>query len=132
MVKLIGIKSRLSAGIILLSSVFIISNSCNKDNTYGDSGGGGSKGPGANEVFIQNMAFNPVSKTVTVNSTITWTNKDGTDHTVTSNTGLFDSGTVKSNGTFSYTFNAEGTYSYHCTFHPTMTGTIQVTAVPGY
>jgi plastocyanin len=117
----------------LLLSVFVISNSCNKDNSYGNSGGDGSKGPGANEIFIQNMAFNPGTITVTVNTTITWTNKDGIDHTVTSNTAdLFDSGIIKSNGTYSYTFTSTGTYSYHCTIHPTMTGTVQVNAVAGY
>jgi plastocyanin len=132
MKKFIGIKSRLAAGIILLLSVFVISNSCNKENTYGNSGGDGSKGPGANEVFIQNMAFKPGTITVTVNTTINWTNKDGLDHTVTSNTGLFDSGIMKSNGTYSYKFTSAGTYSYHCTIHPTMTGTVQVNIIPGY
>lgn len=132
MEKPVTFKSRLSAGIFLLASVFIITDSCSKDNSNGDSGGGGSKGPGVNEVFIQNMAFNPGTKSVAINTTITWTNKDGTDHTVTSNSGLFDSGVIKSNGTFSHTFTSEGTYTYRCTIHPAMTGTIQVNAVAEY
>jgi plastocyanin len=41
--------------------------------------------------------------------------------------GLFDSGTLNAGGTFSYTFTAEGTYEYHCNFHP-MTGRVRVTA----
>jgi FtsP/CotA-like multicopper oxidase with cupredoxin domain len=44
-----------------------------------------------------------------------------------SRTGLFDSGTLTTGQTFSFTFTAEGTYDYHCNFHP-MTGRVRVTA----
>jgi plastocyanin len=82
--------------------------------------------PGANEIWIQNMAFNPASITVSVNTTIKWTNKEGITHTVTSNNGLFDSGNISSNGTYSHQFTTAGTYPYHCTIHSSMTGTIIV------
>jgi plastocyanin len=82
--------------------------------------------PGANEVWIQNMAFNPSSITISVNTTIKWTNKDGVAHTVTSNNGVFDSGNISANGTYSHQFTTAGTYPYHCTIHPSMTGTIIV------
>ena len=85
-----------------------------------------SSGPGANEVWIQSMAFNPGSITVTVNTTVTWTNKDGVAHTVTSNTGLFDSGTMNNGATYSHQFTTAGTYPYHCTPHPSMTATVTV------
>jgi plastocyanin len=81
---------------------------------------------GANEVLIQNMAFDPVSITVTANTTVTWTNKDGVAHTVTSDTNLFDSGTIGANGTYSHTFSTTGTYTYHCTIHPYMVGAVIV------
>lgn len=79
-----------------------------------------------NEVFIQGMAFNPATITVAANTTITWTNKDAVAHTVTSDTGLFDSGTILTNGTYSYTFSTAGTYPYHCTSHSSMTATVKV------
>jgi plastocyanin len=82
--------------------------------------------PGTNEVFIQNMAFNPGTITVAANTTVKWTNKDATAHTVTSNTGLFDSGSIAKDGTFSHLFASPGSYSYKCTFHPSMTATIIV------
>ena len=44
-----------------------------------------------------------------------------------SRTGLFDSGTLTVGNTFSFTFAVEGTYDYHCNFHP-MTGRVRVTA----
>jgi len=81
---------------------------------------------GANEVWIESFAFNPVTITVTTNTTVIWTNKDGTAHTVTSNTGDFDSGNMATNGTYSHTFTTAGTFPYHCTYHPDMLGSVIV------
>ncbi len=83
-------------------------------------------GQSSHDVTIQNFAFNPGSLTVPVNTTVTWTNKDGTIHTVTSDTGVFNSGNLSANGTFSFKFTAAGTYMYHCAIHTYMTGTIIV------
>ena len=83
--------------------------------------------PGANEVFIQNTAFTPASITVSVNTTVKWTNKDNLSHTVTSNTGLFDSGIIGvSGGTYSHQFTTAGTFLYHCQIHSGMSGTVIV------
>jgi len=128
MKELIVTKGRLLSGIVFLFAVLSILGSC--ENTMNDMGPGGnpggSKGPGENEVFIQNMAFNPSTITVAVNTTIKWTNKDAVIHTVTSDNGLFDSGNISSGGTYSFTFTASGTYKYHCTPHPSMTATVIV------
>ena len=106
---------RLISGTALLPAILVISNSCSKstyNNNTGMTGGtGGTGGPGTNEVFIQGMAFNPSTITVSANTTVTWTNKDAIGHTVTSDSGLFDSGTVAANGSFSYTFATAGTFS---------------------
>lgn len=75
---------------------------------------------GANEVWIQNTAFNPSTITVSINTTIKWTNKDGFPHTVTSDSGWFDSGAINSNATFSRQFTSSGTFAYHCSIHPGM------------
>lgn len=123
---------RILTGIAFLFAVFSMSNSCTKDSmsdmpgTGGNSGG--SKGPGANEVFIQGMAYSPSTITVAANTTITWTNKDAFPHTVTVKTGpfIFDSGSIGTNSTFSFTFTLTGTYTYICTFHPSMAGTVKV------
>ena len=117
---------------IFLISILMISNGCSKSTAYntpntGNTGGtGGTGGPGANQVFIQGMAFNPASITVTAGTTITWTNKDAIAHTVTSNSNAFDSGTVSSGATFSFTFATAGTYAYHCTIHPSMVASVTV------
>ena len=61
-----------------------------------------------------------------VNNTVTWVNHDVAIHTVTSGTGAFDSKNIASGSSWSYTFSTPGTYGYHCTIHPWMTGTVIV------
>lgn len=121
-------KKRTLAGVLLLLALSFYAVSCSKSSDSGN----GSKGPGANEVFIQNMAFDPATLTVTVNTTVTWTNKDAVTHTVTSNEGLFNSGNIPAGGTFSYTFTTAGSFSYRCTIHPNMLGEVKVNAASGY
>jgi len=117
---------------VFLIAILMISSSCNKSsyNTMtgitSNPGTTGTAGPGTNEVFIQGMAFNPSTITVAAGTTVTWTNKDAIAHTVTSKTKLFDSGSIASNGTFSYTFATAGTFSYYCSIHPSMIATVTV------
>lgn len=127
--------SRLTIVIAFLVAIMSITSSCTKSsmsNMYGGGGGGGggggNGGPGPNTVWIQNMAFNPSSITVTAGTTITWVNKDPITHTVTSDNGIFDSGNVSSGSSWPYTFPAAGTYTYHCKIHTYMTGSVVVNA----
>ncbi len=78
-------------------------------------------------VTIQADAFSPSSLTVKVGDKVTWINNDNHDHTVTSDSGTFNSGNIANGSTFSFTFNTVGTYSYNCSIHTSMTGTIVVT-----
>jgi plastocyanin len=78
-------------------------------------------------VMIHNFSFMPQSISVPKGTTVTWTNMDGTSHTVTSDTGAFNSGALKTNATFQFTFNTPGTFTYHCSFHPNMKATVVVT-----
>lgn len=80
----------------------------------------------SNEVIIQGDAFSPVILTVPINTTVKWTNNDAVNHTISSETGLFESGVITHGGTYSFQFTSAGTYSYHCTIHPFMTGKIVV------
>lgn len=77
-------------------------------------------------VTIDNFAFLPETVTITVGSAATWTNQQGVAHTVTADDGSFDSGDLASNATFDRTFDTAGTFSYHCSIHATMTGTVIV------
>lgn len=81
---------------------------------------------GSLDVSIVGMAFSPATLTISVNSTVKWTNNDGVTHTVTSDAALFDSGNIAPGGAYSRTFTTAGTYSYHCAIHTYMLGTIIV------
>ncbi|MEK7353734.1 MAG: cupredoxin family copper-binding protein [Chloroflexota bacterium] len=82
--------------------------------------------PLAVQVNLSGFAFSPATITVPVGTPVIWTNKDSVTHTVTSNSGLFDSGNLARGATFSYTFKEKGTFQYHCNLHPSMTGKIIV------
>jgi plastocyanin len=79
---------------------------------------------------IQNFAFVPSDTTVTVGTTIEWTNLDSALHTVTSGTpgnpdGKFNSGDMSQNATFSFVFQTPGVYPYYCALH-SFTGSVTV------
>src|SRR5690242_3478262 len=81
-----------------------------------------------NQVTIDGFAFEPASLTVTAGTTVTWTNRDEEPHTVAASDGSFHSGTLAgNNNTFSHTFSAPGSFTYHCAIHPYMAGTVEVT-----
>jgi plastocyanin len=75
---------------------------------------------------ISGFKFVPATITVSVGSTLTWTNLDGAAHTVTSDTDLFESGSLRRNDPFNYTFDQSGTFTYFCRFHPYMKGEVVV------
>lgn len=77
-------------------------------------------------VDIQNSAFVPQNLTVSLGTTVRWTNKDGIAHTVTSTAGAFDSGNMGRGATFTHTFNTFGEFPYICAIHPSMTGKVTV------
>ncbi len=83
----------------------------------------------ASEVAIENFAFSPGDITVKKGTSVTWTNKDSSPHTVTetdNQTGP-KSENLKQGDKYSFTFSSEGTYHYRCDIHPDMLGTVTVT-----
>ena len=78
------------------------------------------------EVKIDNFSFGPQTLTVPAGTTVTWTNRDDIPHTIVSTDGVFKSKVRDTDEKFSYTFTKAGTYTYFCSVHPKMTGTIVV------
>lgn len=77
-------------------------------------------------IYMDNGAFNPSTGFLPSGGTVIWQNDDTVVHTVTSNTGLFTSGDIAPEKSYSYTFPDTGTYHYHCEHHGVMQGTILV------
>jgi plastocyanin len=73
--------------------------------------------------------YDPAEVTVPVGTMITWTNTGAVAHTVTADDAtFFDSGSLDPQTLFSFAIDSVGTYTYHCSIHPWMAGTITVTA----
>jgi LPXTG-motif cell wall-anchored protein len=79
-------------------------------------------------VTISDFKFSPGGVTVNVGDTVTWSNNGPTAHSATANDGSFDTGILSKGGSGSHTFTQAGTFSYICTPHPFMKGTVTVVA----
>ena len=110
------------------------------DETTGPNGN--TDGPDGNTpipaggISVTNNAFSPAAKTITVGTTVTWAWNTcsgggvyGRD-TCVAHSVNFDDGTnsaTQEQGTYSRTFNAAGSYPYHCAVHgAAMSGTVTV------
>ena len=78
------------------------------------------------KVVIKEFMFMPNSVTVSAGATVTWSNMDDEPHTVVSDSGLFRSGAMDTNESFSFKFDKAGTYHFTCSIHPRMVGSIVV------
>ncbi len=81
---------------------------------------------GIDDIRILNNTFYPDTVIVQRYTRITWLNTDLGSHTVTSNDGLFDSGTITNNETFEYMFETRGTFTYRCVYFANLHGTVIV------
>ncbi len=85
---------------------------------------------GGVNITIADFKFSPAVDTVKVGTTVQWVNDGPSEHSSTSDTGVWNSmglvppsggsygGGGSGGGTFKFTFNQTGTFPYHCTFHP--------------
>ena len=90
----------------------------------------GSAGAATKTINIYGSGFSPSSTTITQGDTVTWVNKDNAQHQVLSDKGQFVSPILTRNHTYSFTFNAAGTYTYKDELHPKLTGKIVVKGLP--
>ena len=81
-----------------------------------------------NTVSMGDNFFSPQSISVPAGSAIEWRHDGALPHTTTSDAAIWDSDMMRSGATYSQVFDAPGTYSYVCSFHPEMVGTVVVEA----
>ncbi len=89
-------------------------------------GGAAPASTGPQRIEMGDDVFLPAQLTFAAGTMVTWVNRRSKAHTVVSNEKLFDSGLVNVGGDFSHTFDAPGTYLYHCAPHAKMVGRIVV------
>lgn len=85
----------------------------------------------AGAITIQTFQFQPARLEVTPGSSVTWTNNDDIEHTVTEGapekrTGMFNTALNGKGKTASFTFTKVGTYGFFCDRHNFMHGEIVV------
>lgn len=81
-------------------------------------------------VSIYGTTFSPKTVTITAGDTIKWVNRDNDTHQIYGTKGSFVSAILKQHQTYSFRFNAAGTYTYKDELHPRIKGTIVVKGAP--
>jgi plastocyanin len=75
-------------------------------------------------VSVQDFSFTPAAVTTGLGATVTWA--FGSMHTTTSNQRFWNSGVRDAGGSYQVRFRDAGTFRYHCSMHPSMTGRVSV------
>ncbi len=88
-------------------------------------------GTAANVVITINgmnatSSYTPSPTTVPAGQSVAWRNADSISHTATQDAGVFDTGPIPPGSTSAPVTLAAGTYTYHCSIHPTMVGVLTV------
>jgi plastocyanin len=119
----------LTARRVVLAAIFL-AGALALAGCSGDGGGGGtgaSAAPvtGVTSISTKGVKFSPASVKVPVGTTLTWSFDDGPVPHDVKGDGL-DSGRPRKSGTFTHAFTTAGTFAYHCSIHPNMTGQVVV------
>ncbi len=81
-------------------------------------------------VVIKDFAYAPARITVKKGTKVTWTNQDSAHHDITPDKDGADFAASKllaQGESYSFTFEKTGVYAYHCSPHPYMKATVEVT-----
>ena len=119
--------------IILAGSVLVFRNSSQqpmsmdqKNTSSSQPTQSGTMANAKDSVTIKNFSFTPQTLTVKANEKVTWTNQDSVAHSATADDGSFDTDLLAPGASGSFTFTKKGTFTYHCSAHPSMKATIIV------
>jgi plastocyanin len=75
---------------------------------------------------LTTSAFGANPLVVSAGTTVTWTNNDTIAHDAAADGGMWNSGILSPGQSFPFRFTTAGTFTYKCTLHPNMVGTITV------
>jgi plastocyanin len=92
----------------------------------------GAPAQGTPVVTIQNFKYTPATVTIRAGQSVRFVNKDDEAHTATARGNVFDSGGLDTGDSKTVRFTKPGKYSYFCTLHPYMTGTVIVVPQGGH
>jgi plastocyanin len=81
-------------------------------------------------VQIKSTGFSPSTISITHGDSINWKNVDKVDHQVVADDGSFASPILHAGQSYTVTLNRAGTFRYHDSFHPRLTGKVTVKGPP--
>jgi plastocyanin len=126
---------RRTALIGLVMAIGLVAAACSGDDSggggspssAGGAGAGGGSAGGGTTIVAQNFAFSPDRVSVPAGAvTLTVTNRDSAEHTFTLDDGSSDT-SLDPGSTQTIELDVSKTVGWHCSIHPSMTGTIEVT-----
>ena len=82
--------------------------------------------PATHAVTIEALRYSPSTIEVNKGDTVVWRNEDPFPHTVTAQNRAFDSGQIAEGKSWKFKARQSGEFTYICTLHPTMKGTLIV------
>ncbi|MCA9388250.1 cupredoxin domain-containing protein [Candidatus Berkelbacteria bacterium] len=115
--------------ISLVVALAILTSGCSKQSaadTPTDSGTLESPISDQAQLTIKDFQFQPNKLVVKVGTVVGVANQDKVAHSITADDGSFDTGLIDKGKSGSLTLDQAGTFTFHCTPHPFMTGTITV------
>src|SRR4051794_41418668 len=90
----------------------------------------GPAGAATKVISIYGSGFSPKSTTITEGDTVTWVNRDNANHQILADKGQFVSPILRPKQSYSFQFNAAGTYTYKDELNTKLAGTIKVNGLP--
>ncbi|MGH3937842.1 MAG: cupredoxin domain-containing protein [Pseudonocardiaceae bacterium] len=123
--RAIGASGRSVVIICAAAALLLGSSACggSDSNDNGDSSGAAPAGP---TVEVENFTYTPANLTVPTGATVTWKFEDSAPHDVLADDESFRSPLLNDGNTYQFTFGKPGSYSYICSIHPYMKGSVTV------
>jgi plastocyanin len=131
--------------VALLAAAALVAACSDGDSAEDDAGGAGSEattpsatdgGEGTSVRAVEGTGdprdawtFEPSAITVVAGTEIVFTNDGDEVHTATADDGSFDTGTLNTGDSHAVVFDEAGSFAFHCSLHPWMSGQIVVTPV---
>lgn len=107
-----------------VGSYFVFRNNSNKANNSQQQTTTPNAVETTNNVNIKDFAFSPSDIKVKKGTMVTWKNEDSSIHKIKSDS--FESGDINTGNTYQFKFENVGTFTYICSIHPSMKGTVTV------
>ena len=81
---------------------------------------------GTVNLSIKDYKYNPSPIKVKKGTTLVWTNEDVAKHTVSADSGKWESELLAQGQSYTRVFDTVGSFAYHCSPHPYMKGSVEV------